>query len=87
MDEETLARLARLTEDDARDLGPDLARILEYVDRLRAVDVAGVEPFEGAPDEVTRADRPAPGLSRDQALGGAPDRDETHFRVPREPAP
>ena len=42
-----LARLARLALDDAevRALVPELAGIVRYVDSLRAVDTAGVEPM------------------------------------------
>ena len=52
-----MAKLARLDEADGRDLAPDLLRILEFVERLRGIDVEGVEPFAGAPDGITRPDR------------------------------
>lgn len=42
-----LARLARLALDDAevRALVPELAGIVRYVDSLRAVDTAGIDPM------------------------------------------
>jgi len=85
MDADTIrkmARLAMLAEEDGRDLAPDLLRILEYVERLRAVDVSGVPPFSGAGEVVTRPDRPADGLASEEALAAAPDRAGPRFRVP-----
>lgn len=61
----------------------DLRRIIEYVDRLKEVDVEGVEPFETALDPVPAPDRHVEGLGTEKALEGAPDRRGPHFRVPR----
>jgi aspartyl-tRNA(Asn)/glutamyl-tRNA(Gln) amidotransferase subunit C len=61
----------------------DLARIVAYVDRLREVDIEGVEPFATAIDPVTRPDRHVEGLDPEEALKGAPDRRGPQFRVRR----
>ena len=90
MDEDVIrrmARLAHLDEADGADLAPDLLRVLEFVKRLRKVDVEGVAPYSGAGEEVTRADRPRDGLTTDAALEAAPDRSGDRFRVPRREAP
>ena len=61
----------------------DLRRIIEYVDRLREVDVEGVEPFTMAIDPVMRPDRPVRVLNFERALKMAPDKHSLQFRVRR----
>jgi aspartyl-tRNA(Asn)/glutamyl-tRNA(Gln) amidotransferase subunit C len=82
-----VARLARLELgfDEAAKLAVDLGRILAHVDTIAKVDVTGVDPAASEPvgTGTLREDVPAPGLSRDEALRGAPDHDGTFFRVPR----
>jgi len=81
-----LAQL-RLTDEARTRLGADLAQILEYVDRLQAVDTEGVpltaHVVEGAGD--WRADEPRPSLSVHDALANASDANDKAglFRVPR----
>ncbi len=82
-----IARLARLdfTPDEEDRLAGEMSSILDYMALLREVDVEGVAPLHHVHDaaNVTRADVPAPPLSRDTALANAPDHDGAHFRVPR----
>ncbi len=88
-DIDRVARLAhlRLAEDARPRLATDLEHILEYVDRLSAVDTDGVpltaHIVEGAGD--LRADVPEPSLSVHDALANATDANESAglFRVPR----
>ncbi len=81
-----LAQL-RLAPDARIRLAADLAQVLEYIDRLRAVDTEGVATtahvVEGPAD--LRADTPRPSLPLDEALANASDADAVHglFRVPR----
>jgi aspartyl-tRNA(Asn)/glutamyl-tRNA(Gln) amidotransferase subunit C len=85
-DVKAVARLARLelAEPDAARLQPQLAAILDYVDQLRQLDTAGVEPL-AHPLPVSNAfreDEPAPSLPVDEALSNAPNRIGNYFGVP-----
>ncbi len=86
-DVEHVARLARLAMDEVEleRMRQELAGILAYVDRLRQVDTAGVEPTSHAVPlvNVMRDDEVAPGLAPEAALSNAPDRRDGMFRVPR----
>jgi len=86
-DVEHVARLARLALDDAEleRMREQLNGILGYIDTLRALDTAGVEPTSHAVPlvNVMREDAERPCLSRDDALASAPDRAGEFFRVPR----
>ena len=79
-----LCRLA-LTDDQARQLTGQLGDILGYIQKLNELDVEAVRPMPHALDQhnVFRADAEAQGLTADQALDNAPDRDGPFFRVPK----
>ncbi len=62
--------------------------MLEYIERLKAVDVSGVEPlsFAGEASEaeaVMRDDVVQPSLRREEVLAQAPEQDGSSFVVPR----
>jgi len=84
-----VARLARLalSEDEEERFAAQLGHVLEYVERLQGVDVAGVEPLAFAGDAAAglplREDTPRPSLPRDKVLAQAPEADGQAFRVPR----
>ena len=84
---EHVARLARLTLTEAEKarMREQLARILTYMDKLRALDVADVEPTSHAVPMVNimRDDEVQPCLPRDAMMANAPDPAGEHFRVPR----
>lgn len=86
-DVEHVAKLARLelSEEELALYTKQLGDILGYVEQLDEVDVAGVEPLAGGAhgDNVFRKDEVKPSLDREKALGGAPDSDGWHFRVPK----
>ena len=86
-DVEHVARLARLTlsESERAKMREQLSAILQYIDKLKAIDVTGVEPTSHAVPllNVLRADEPAPCLPQSEALANAPDRVGELFRVPR----
>jgi aspartyl-tRNA(Asn)/glutamyl-tRNA(Gln) amidotransferase subunit C len=86
-DVEHVARLARLalSEGEAERMREQLNGILAYIDKLRELDVEGVEPtFHAVPlVNVMREDEVVPSLSQDEALANAPDRVGDMFRVPR----
>jgi aspartyl-tRNA(Asn)/glutamyl-tRNA(Gln) amidotransferase subunit C len=71
-----VARLARLrlTEDEARLFQRQLGDILEHVDKLREVDVSGVEAAAHAVPmfNVVREDAAHDWLSAEEALANAP---------------
>ena len=79
-----LARL-RLSDDEVALLAEQFRGILGHLERLRAVETNGVEPLDHPLPltDVLREDAPRPGLSRDEALAGAPDAEAGQFRVPR----
>jgi aspartyl-tRNA(Asn)/glutamyl-tRNA(Gln) amidotransferase subunit C len=86
-DVEHVARLSRLAlgEAELERMREQLGGILAYIDTLRAIDTAGVEPTSHAVPlvNVMREDEGRPCLSQDAALANAPDRSEAFFRVPR----
>jgi aspartyl-tRNA(Asn)/glutamyl-tRNA(Gln) amidotransferase subunit C len=84
-----VARLARLSlspEEEER-FAAQLGKVLEYIERLQAVDVSGVEPLSFAGDAKAsaplREDAPRPSLPREKVLAQAPQQDGKAFLVPR----
>ena len=82
-----VARLARinLTEDEAKTFQRQLDDVLEYVDKLRQVDVTGVDAAaHGLPVfNVLRADAPRDWFTANQALRNAPRQANGLFIVPK----
>ncbi|HUJ26480.1 MAG TPA: Asp-tRNA(Asn)/Glu-tRNA(Gln) amidotransferase subunit GatC [Myxococcales bacterium] len=82
-----VARLARLsfTPEEEERLAAQLGSVLQYIERLNAVDVAGVEPlsFAGEAGLPLREDEPRPCLPREKVLAQAPEQDGQSFAVPR----
>jgi aspartyl-tRNA(Asn)/glutamyl-tRNA(Gln) amidotransferase subunit C len=79
-----LARLA-LTPDEEKKLGAQLGNILGYIEKLRELDVSGVEPTAHAVPmvNVTRADEIRPSLPHEDALRNAPKQANGLFIVPK----
>ena len=79
-----LARLA-LTPDEEKKLGAQLGSILGYIEKLRELDVSGVEPTAHAVPlvNITRADEIRPSLLQDEALRNAPKQSNGLFIVPK----
>jgi aspartyl-tRNA(Asn)/glutamyl-tRNA(Gln) amidotransferase subunit C len=82
-----VARLARLSlsDEELERMREQLDAILAYIDKLRELDVEGVEPTSHAVPlvNVMRDDEITPVLSQEAALANAPDRAGELFRVPR----
>lgn len=82
-----VAKLARLAipEEKLPDFTQKLEGILEYVAILNEVDVTNVEPTSHAlkMSNVLREDVVRPGLSLDDVLRNAPDKDGAFFKVPK----
>ena len=80
----TLARL-RLDEDEVARLTVELDGILGYIETVKGLDTANVEPMTHAVpfDCPMRPDEPGRSLTIDEALQNAPRRRENLFEVPR----
>ena len=84
-----VARLARLqlSPQEEERFAAQLGHVLEYIERLSAVDVSGVEPLAFAGDAqaglALREVEPRPGLPRAEVLAQAPQADGKAFLVPR----
>jgi aspartyl-tRNA(Asn)/glutamyl-tRNA(Gln) amidotransferase subunit C len=79
-----LARLA-LTPDEEKQLGTQLGSILGYIEKLRELDVSGVEPTAHAVPmvNVTRTDEIQASLPHEAALRNAPRQAGGLFIVPK----
>jgi aspartyl-tRNA(Asn)/glutamyl-tRNA(Gln) amidotransferase subunit C len=68
-----LARL-NLSEEEIATFQSQLSQVLEYVEKLRAVDVSSVDPtaHTNAVFNVFRADEPRDWFTPEQALANAP---------------
>ncbi|MDQ3240632.1 MAG: Asp-tRNA(Asn)/Glu-tRNA(Gln) amidotransferase subunit GatC [Actinomycetota bacterium] len=86
-----VARLARLelSDDEVERMAGELSGVLDHIERIGELDLDGVEPTSHvvALENVLRADEPAPSLTRERALAGAPDATDAGFRVPSPGAP
>lgn len=82
-----VAKLARLrvTPDEVERMTGELAKILTHIDKMSELDITGVPPTAHVLDvqNVTRADKAKPGISREDALRNAPAVSDDCFRVPR----
>ncbi len=79
-----LARLA-LTPQEEETMTAQLGDVLGYIEKLKEVDVTGVEPTAHAFPlvNVTRPDVVQPSLSHEDALRNAPAQADGLFRVPK----
>ena len=79
-----LARL-KLSPEEAQKLGTQLGDILGYIEKLKQVDVSGVEPTAHPFPlvNVTRADEARPSLTHEEALNNAPQKASGLFVVPK----
>ena len=80
-----VARLARinLTEDEAKIFQKQLNDVLKYVEKLRQVDVTGVDAAAHVLPVVFRADTPGDWFTAEQALSNAPRQASGLFIVPK----
>ena len=79
-----LARLA-LTPEEEKKLAAQLGNILGYIEKLKELDVANVEPTAHAFPlvNVTRPDETRPSMSNEDALRNAPASVNGLFIVPK----
>jgi aspartyl-tRNA(Asn)/glutamyl-tRNA(Gln) amidotransferase subunit C len=86
-DVEHIARLARLkfSEADQERFASQLAKIVEYVEKLNELNTEGVEPTAHAIPlkNVTRADELRPSIDRETILKLAPKAGDGFVKVPK----
>jgi aspartyl-tRNA(Asn)/glutamyl-tRNA(Gln) amidotransferase subunit C len=86
-DIEKLAHLSRLelTEEELVAMESDMNKMLQFVDKINALNLEGIEPLAYMSDEVNvlRADEVKQDISHEDALKNAPDKDTDYFRVPK----
>lgn len=72
-----VARLARLelTEDEVQRMASELSKVLDHIEKIRELDLAGVSATSHVVDVagVVRSDEPEASLPADVALSGAPE--------------
>jgi aspartyl-tRNA(Asn)/glutamyl-tRNA(Gln) amidotransferase subunit C len=90
VDTATVRRIAHLsriavTDDEVAHLQLELNAILAFVEELRGVDVAGVEPMTSVmPMQLKkRQDEVTDGFIADEILANAPRREDHFFVVPK----
>ena len=79
-----LSRLA-LTDEEVELYSGQLSAILEHIEKLKELDIQGVEPTSHVLDlhNVMREDRTVQCLSAEDVLSNAPDRKDGFYRVPK----
>jgi len=79
-----LARLALSAEEEEK-LGAQLGNILGYIEKLKEVDISGMEPTAHAVPlvNVVRPDEVRPSISHEEALRNAPATANGLFMVPK----
>jgi aspartyl-tRNA(Asn)/glutamyl-tRNA(Gln) amidotransferase subunit C len=79
-----LARLSLSAEEEEK-IGTQLGNILGYIEKLKEVDVSGVEPTAHAFPlvNVTRLDEVQPCLAHEEAMHNAPAQANGLFMVPK----
>lgn len=86
-DVRTVARLSRLEipEDQVEEYRVRLGAVLGYVERLRELDVEGVEPLAHVGEEAHRLrdDEPAAGLANEVLMRMAPDAMAPFVKIPK----
>jgi aspartyl-tRNA(Asn)/glutamyl-tRNA(Gln) amidotransferase subunit C len=87
IDVKYVAHLARLSlsPEEEQKIGAQLGNILGYIEKLKEVDVTGVEPTAHAFPlvNVTRPDQVRPSISNEEALRNAPAQANGLFIVPK----
>lgn len=80
-----IARLARinLTDDEAKIFQKQLDAVLKYAEKIRQVDVTGIDASVHTPFNVFREDASRDWFTAEQALSNAPRQANGLFVVPK----
>lgn len=80
-----IAKLARIELNDAEltKLSTELTDLLNYIDKLKELDIKEVTPLVHAGElhNISRDDKLTPSVNKESALKNAPDKDENFFKV------
>ena len=86
-DVEHIAQLANLefTNAEKEKFTHQMNQILEYMDQLNSLDTSNVEPLSHVIElsNVFRADEVKPGVTTEEALKNAPEKNDQFFKVPK----
>ncbi len=84
---EYVAKLAKIEISDRQKdfLAGQLSKILDYIDKLKELDVEKVEPMRevNASRDVLRKDEVKPFDGKEDILSNAPLREGDYFKIPR----
>jgi aspartyl-tRNA(Asn)/glutamyl-tRNA(Gln) amidotransferase subunit C len=85
-----IAKLSKLhlSEEEIDAFAHHFQRILDYVEKLKKIDVTGILPTShvsvgNIEKHIFREDEVKPSLAEEDALAEAPDAGSGHFKVPR----
>ena len=82
-----IAGLAKLkfSDEELEDFTNKFSHVLSYVEKLQEVDTENVEPTYQVNDNIQllREDEVVEGLSREDVLRNAPDKQYGYFRLPK----
>jgi aspartyl-tRNA(Asn)/glutamyl-tRNA(Gln) amidotransferase subunit C len=85
-----ISKLAKLylAEEELDAFAVQFQRILDYVEKLKNIDVTGIPPTShislgDVEQPIFRQDEVRKSLDEEDALSGAPDSGSGHFKVPR----
>lgn len=84
---EYVANLARITITEAQNdyLGEQLSKIIDYIDKLKEVDIEKVEPMRGLHTKrnVFREDKALESYSKHDILKNSPLTEGNYFKIPK----
>jgi len=84
---EYVAKLAKIdiTQEQKEFLGRQLSKILDYIDKLKELDVEGVEPMRElhAARDIFRQDKVKPSMLEENILKNSPLREGDYFKIPK----
>ena len=82
-----LSRLAMLqfTDEEREEIKTDLQKMIGFVDKLKELDTAGIEPLlhMSHQTDILREDVPGNMIDHKEALQNAPLHDADYFKVPK----
>lgn len=84
---EYIANLARIriASEEKNSLEEQMSKIIGYIDKLKELDVEGVEPLRGVSSlrDVFREDKVIPSNCREDILKNSPSREGDYFKIPK----
>jgi len=84
---EYVAKLAKIeiSEKEKESLGEQLSKILDYIDKLKELNVEGIEPMRevGESKDVLREDQARVSGAKEDILNNAPLREGDYFKIPK----